>query len=184
MQHKSIFSFTEHVSPWREFSYIHDSTVSMFSPPFTSLSVFDVLHNPAFGHSVFWERDERKWFIHQTRPRIQIPADLLIRRLILQIFLSAGVGLRLLELSVEHGARVIISPVVSLCDSKHKLASPLRACTSHHLIQMSNQIRNCRDDSMIWGLDRPVRAVIILHQEEIYIWPQVCVFLFLWAFCG
>lgn len=47
-------------------------------------------------------------------------------------------------------------------------------CTSHKLSQTSNQIRNCRDDSVIWGSDRPVRAVIIFYQEEIWIWPQVC----------
>lgn len=65
-------------------------------------------------HTVFSETDERKWFIHQTRPRIQIPADLLIRWLILQIFLGAGARLRLLGLSAEHGTRVIISPVATL----------------------------------------------------------------------
>lgn len=57
-------------------------------------------------------------------------------------------------------------------------------CTSHKLSQTSDQIRNCRDDSVMWGSDRPVRAVIIFYQEEIWIWPQVCVFLCLWAFCG
>lgn len=41
---------------------------------------------------------------------------------------GAGVGLRLLGLSVEHGERVIISPVVTLRDSKHKLASPRKRC--------------------------------------------------------
>lgn len=184
VQHKYIFSFPQHVSPWRRFSYIHDSAVSIFSPPLTSLSVFDVLHNPAFGHSVFWERDERKWFIHQTRPGIQIPGDLLISWLIPQLFLGAGAGLRLLRLSAEHGAQVIMSPVATLCDSKHKQASPLKMCTSHHLIQMSGQIKNCSDDGMIRGLDRAVRAVIILLREEIWILPQVCVFLFLLAFCG
>lgn len=38
-----------------------------FSPLCIFLSVFDVLHNPAFGYNVFWETDERKWFIHQTK---------------------------------------------------------------------------------------------------------------------
>lgn len=41
--------------------------------------------------------------------------------------------------------------------------------------------KELQDDSGIWGLDRPVRGVIIFHQKEIWIWPQVCVFLFLWA---
>lgn len=126
------FSFPQHVALWGGVSYIHDSTVFMFSPLFTSLSVFDILRNPTFGHDVFWGTDERKWFIHQTRPSIQIPADLLIRWLILQIFLGACVGLRLLELSAKHGVRVIISPVVTLCDSKHKLASPLNMCTLYY----------------------------------------------------
>lgn len=72
----------------------------------------------------------------------------------------------------EHGERVIISPVVTLCDSKHKPASTLKMCTWHHLIQMSYQIRNCRGGSMIWGPDRPVRAVIILLQEEIWIFAS------------
>lgn len=72
----------------------------------------------------------------------------------------------------EHGEQVIISPVVTLCDSKHKPASTLKMCTWHHLIQMSYQIRNCRGGSMIWGPDRPVRAVIILLQEEIWIFAS------------
>lgn len=38
-----------------------------FSPLCIFLSVFDVLRNPAFGYNVFWETDERKWFIHQTK---------------------------------------------------------------------------------------------------------------------
>ena len=85
----------------------------------------------------------------RLRPGIQIPADLLITWLILQIFLRAGARLRLLGLSVEHGASVIISPVVTLCDNQHKLVPLLKMFTLHHLIQTSNQIRNCRDDSVI-----------------------------------
>lgn len=97
------------------------------------------LHNPLW----FWRpsraslrtqcvlRDRWEEMIHSsdeawdTRP--SWPADLMvyIADLILQSPGTARVpGLRLLGLSVEHGVQVIMSPVVTLCDSKHKLASP------------------------------------------------------------
>lgn len=138
------FLKTSHINPFffastcfslkRFFSYIHDSTMSVFSSPFTSLSVFDVLHNPAFGHTVFSETDERKWFIHQTRPGIQIPADLLIRWLILQIFLRAGARLptliRALRQSMVHGSSCLLQwlPVqqtqTGLTSENDHIASP------------------------------------------------------------
>lgn len=176
----NTFSSSQHVSPRRGFSCIHDSSESVFSPPFTSLSVFDVLHNPAFGHSVFWERDERKWFIHQTRPGIQIPADPLISWLILQIFPRCGCRAALIRaFSGARWAGHHLSRSDSAWQQTQARLTSEKMCTSHHLIQMSNQIRNCRDDSMIWRLDSPVRAVIILLRLEVWILPQVCVFLFL-----
>lgn len=176
IQNKYIFRSSNMFLPEEGFHIFMTVLCLYFLLPFTTLSVFDVLPNLALGHSVFWERDERKWFSHLTRLRIQIPGDLLIRWLILHIFLGTGAAVQLLGLSAEHGVQVIVSPAVTLCDSKHKPASPLKMCTSHHLIQMSEQIRNCRDDSMMRGLDRPVRAVIILLWEEIWISPRVCVF--------
>lgn len=62
----------------------------------------------------FERQMERKWFIHQTRHRIQIPADLLITWVILQVSRAAAARMLLLVFSLEHGERVIMSPVVAL----------------------------------------------------------------------
>lgn len=116
------------------------------SPPSTALPVFDVLHAPAFGHSMF---GERKSFIYQSGRGIRIPADPLIRWLILLILLGAGAGVCLLGLSVEPGEQAISPPAGTRRDNKHKLASPLEMCTGQHLIQMSHQITNRGDGSVI-----------------------------------
>ena len=133
-------------------------------PLFTSPSGLDVLRNPAFGHVVFSETDGRKWFIHQTRLRTQIPADLLISWLILQVL---GAGAALIRsvggarCTGHHLSRRDSQPEPHLASANEHVASP-------------NQIRNRGDDGVIRGPERTVRAVIIYLLEEIWIWPQVC----------
>lgn len=65
--HKSIFLSLNNFFPEEGFYVFMTAQHWCFFPPFISLPVFDVLHNPAFGYNVFWETDERKWFIHQTK---------------------------------------------------------------------------------------------------------------------
>lgn len=65
IKHKSSFISLNNLLP-KENSYLF-MMVSVFSPLFISLSVFDVLYNLAFEHNVFWETDEKKWLIHQNK---------------------------------------------------------------------------------------------------------------------
>lgn len=82
-----------------EASHIFMTALRLYSPPFTPMSLFDVLHDPAFGISVFGGKEMRRndSFI---RPGcgIQIPADPLIEWLILHILPCSGARLRLLGL--------------------------------------------------------------------------------------
>lgn len=139
---KSIFLRLNMFLPEEVFSYIHDSTISVFSLPFTSLSVFDVLHNRAFGHAVFSEIDERKWFIHQTRPGIQIPADLLIRWLILQILLGAGAGPRLLGL---YGRTWCTGHHLSCSDSVWQQIQTGLSPKNEHIASSNSNVKHMRD---------------------------------------
>lgn len=74
----------------RGFTYSWQHCVYVFSSLHIPVCIWCPPQSGLWTHGVFWETDERKWFIHQTRPRIQIPADLLIRWLILQTFPRAG----------------------------------------------------------------------------------------------
>lgn len=75
------------------------TALRLYSPPFTPLSLFDVLHNPAFGIIVFGGKEMRRndSFISPGRG-IEIPADPLIEWLILHILPGSGARLRLLGL--------------------------------------------------------------------------------------
>lgn len=86
----------------KEASHIFMTVLRLYSPPFTPRSLFDVLHNPAFGISVFGGKEMRRndSFISPGRG-IQIPADPLIAWLILHIVPGAGARLRLLGLLGE-----------------------------------------------------------------------------------
>lgn len=167
-----------------EASHIFMTALRLYSPPFTPLSLFDVLHNPAFGISAFGGKEMRRndSFIslraRDTNP--SWPADRMVdiahpSRFRCQTVLIRAFGWSVVSRSSSLLLRLRVT-------AKRKLPSARETHTWHRLIHMSQQIRNCRRSGVRWGPDRPVRAVIILLREEIRLLPQVC--LFPRVFCG
>lgn len=179
VQHKYIFFLSTCFSPKRVFLYSWQHRVCIFSSLHIPVCIWCPPQPSLWTQCVLRERWEE--MIHSsdkaqdTNP--SWPADQLV-----DIADLPRCGCRAALIRAFSGAWWAghhLSRGDSVWQQTQARLTSEKMCTSHHLIQMSNQIRNCRDDSMIWRLDLPVRAVIILLQLEIWILPQVCVFLFL-----